>query len=280
MQNYAAGLDAATQAEQLAAVNGLVGEVKSLATMGDTAVATITSAIDDLPEGGLKQSLRALLLDVGTDVQKLNKKIEEWFDDQMSRVTGWYKRHVRWFVIGTAIVVATAANADTVRVGLTLWQDQEIREVVSGLANKTANSQTPGFNCPRAAADATPTPPALTGLPSTPECQKTLIEDLRKGLSDVNLIGWRANDASISDPREVPGLKWDDRYAWLMKLGGLVLTVIAVQMGSNFWFDALKKLVNMRSAGAATGCLSPNAGVGPAARHRGSTVYASWHNVR
>ena len=34
-----------------------------------------------------------------------------------------------------------------------------------------------------------------------------------------------------------------------MKLGGLVLTVIAVQMGSNFWFDALKKLVNMRTAG-------------------------------
>ena len=39
--------------------------------------------------------------------------------------------------------------------------------------------------------------------------------------------------------------------AWLMKISGLLITMIALSQGAPFWFDLLKKVVNLRLAGDA-----------------------------
>jgi hypothetical protein len=222
-------------------------------TPGDV-LTKVKTKVDSLPSGYLKDSLKAVLRDTGEDLAKAQKAIEAWFDDAMLRVSGWYKRRVRWFVVSAAVVLVFALNADTVRVGLTLWQNQEIREVVSGLAAKTVNSEASGFNCPPPGVTptVTTTPVPLVGLPSDPRCQRILIDDLRKGLGGIELIGWRGNDPNVSDPREVPE-SWPpkdlDVWTWLFKIGGMLISILAVQQGASFWFNLLKNLVNLRSSG-------------------------------
>jgi len=44
---------------------------------------------------------------------------------------------------------------------------------------------------------------------------------------------------------------WNNPTAWLARLAGWMLTVVAVSMGAPFWFDVLNKIVNVRGAGKA-----------------------------
>ncbi|MFQ6027733.1 MAG: hypothetical protein ACE5Q6_09600, partial [Dehalococcoidia bacterium] len=47
------------------------------------------------------------------------------------------------------------------------------------------------------------------------------------------------------NPRMAP----DDLWGWLIKLGGILFTAVAVSLGAPFWFDLLNKFVNLRSGG-------------------------------
>jgi hypothetical protein len=49
-----------------------------------------------------------------------------------------------------------------------------------------------------------------------------------------------------TDPRLVDIGEWS---WWLWKIVGLVATVLAISQGAPFWFDLLRKVVNLRLAG-------------------------------
>ena len=38
---------------------------------------------------------------------------------------------------------------------------------------------------------------------------------------------------------------------WLLKVGGLLITGLAVSLGAPFWFDTLNRFMNIRNAGRA-----------------------------
>jgi len=40
-----------------------------------------------------------------------------------------------------------------------------------------------------------------------------------------------------------------DLTGWLIKLGGILLSGIAASPGASFWFDILKKIINVRLSG-------------------------------
>ena len=52
-------------------------------------------------------------------------------------------------------------------------------------------------------------------------------------------------------------LKWThhEKYAWkafgyiILKILGLFLSILALQIGSTFWFDSLSKVINIRGTG-------------------------------
>lgn len=61
----------------------------------------------------------------------------------------------------------------------------------------------------------------------------------------------------IAEVKRPLGLGWEDvdirkltSYELITKLLGFILTALAVSMGAPFWFDMLKKLVNIRSSGS------------------------------
>jgi hypothetical protein len=40
-----------------------------------------------------------------------------------------------------------------------------------------------------------------------------------------------------------------DQTAWLYKYLGILITALATMQGAPYWFDILKKLINVRSSG-------------------------------
>ena len=180
---------------------------------GPLSIEAVRESIGQLPvDSRLRAALEALIDDTVANLEAAQTKVEAWFDDAMDRVAGWYKRRTQvvLFVIGLSLAVL--ANADSVTIANTLWQNPTIREETVALAKNV----TPG-----SIGDVKP-------------------EALQDNLTSLNLLGW-----SEAGPRNLP----DDAEGWLAKIIGLFVTAAAVTQGAPFWFDIMKKLVNLRAAG-------------------------------
>jgi hypothetical protein len=87
-------------------------------------------------------------------------------------------------------------------------------------------------------------PPPSTSLaeyPNMDEARKKLgilVNDNIAALESPLGLGWSMVDWSKVDPR------W-----WLYKIVGWLTTALAISLGATFWFDILKKLINIRAAG-------------------------------
>ncbi|MBV9679369.1 MAG: hypothetical protein JO185_23735, partial [Acidobacteriaceae bacterium] len=165
---------------------------------------------NDLPESGLRTSLLALLQNTDRTVQGAQFKIEAWYDDAMDRVSGWYKRKTQIWTLIVASILTIATNADTLHVARQLWIEPALR-------NALATSQEVQLMRPAG---------------GDKEAMRTNAAQL---LGEV--IGWRDLD-QIRDP-----------WTWPERLLGWILSIIAVSLGAPFWFDALKRFMNLRAAG-------------------------------
>jgi hypothetical protein len=82
----------------------------------------------------------------------------------------------------------------------------------------------------------------------------------------LTTFGWRQSSDIYKDPREVP-----QGIEWVWKIFGFAITVGAVSLGADFWFNLMKKMVNIRAAGEPKAATQPPlaaggpAQVGPAA---------------
>jgi hypothetical protein len=177
--------------------------------------------IDRLDSPELKGSLNSLMKGVGADPGQIRKEIEQWFDESMQRVSGWYKRRTQVIVMAFALPLIIALNADTLTVANSLLQSGALRDAAGELGSQiVADTDTPN---------------------------EQAVDDVRDGLSELNLLGWRARSDDYQDPREAPD--FGNPQSLLIKMAGMALTWAAVYQGSDFWFNALKKLVNIRSSG-------------------------------
>jgi hypothetical protein len=185
----------------------------------------------------MKTALLVLIDEGAGDLKKARENIENWFDDTMNRVSGWYKRKAQLIVLLLALVFCVALNADTITITNSLSSDSTLRAAVVAAAEETAKA---------------PPPDSKTPL--------TRITELRSELEHLGLpIGWLKASHDYVDPREVP----TSVKGWFYKILGLLLTTIAVSLGAPFWFDLLNKLVNLRGAGKESNRISKGKGVSP-----------------
>ena len=174
-----------------------------------------------------KRALLALIDEAAGDLKKARENIENWFDDTMNRVSGWYKRKTQLIVLLLALGFSVALNVDTITIVNSLSSDTTLRAAVVAAAEETAKKS-----------------------PIDSETPLTRITELRSELEHLGLpIGWRKASQKIVDPREVP----TDGWGWFYKILGLLVTTVAVSLGAPFWFDLLNKLVNLRAAGKELG---------------------------
>jgi hypothetical protein len=74
------------------------------------------------------------------DAIQFRRDAEAWFDDQMERLSGVYKRWTQWCVWAIGLALALALNANSFRMAETLWNDPSSRSsIVAAAGNAQAN---------------------------------------------------------------------------------------------------------------------------------------------
>jgi len=129
--------------------------------------------------------------------------------------------------------------------------------------NPNPDSPTPRADPNAPATDTGPGPatgyqpqvPSQAPAPTTYRYEAEVMGDQDFRTSLENLKGLLNNE--IAEIKRPLGLGWEgvdlralSTYDLVSKLLGFILTALAVSMGAPFWFDLLKKLVNIRSSGS------------------------------
>src|SRR5262249_37724902 len=84
----------------------------------------------------LASVLRVLAEEAAGNVERLRTALEQWFDDAMDRVSGWYKRWTQLWQLVIGLILAIALNINIVTIGLTLWNDIPLRTAIVAEAEK------------------------------------------------------------------------------------------------------------------------------------------------
>ena len=117
------------------------------ADAGGEAVKDASKAIDEdikrLEGTIVGDALRELYDRAAGDIVRFRADAEAWFDDQMERLSGVYRRWSQVFVwiIGAGLVVAL--NANTLRIAETLWNDPSKRAAIVAQASTASAKQDP-----------------------------------------------------------------------------------------------------------------------------------------
>lgn len=183
-----------------------------------TGMRKLGDSIEAIPSKPVQDALKALLTSAQGDAVYFRHSVEQWYDDQMERVSGWYRRRIQKVLWILAFAVAIALNADTLQIAKRLWVDPTQRAaIVSQAQNATSSSR------------------------------EQPVKDLRR--LPVPL-GWHL--ASVRDDPQGFPFYGQPSMAWslLAKLIGLTLTAVAISFGAPFWFDTLSKLARLRNSGA------------------------------
>ncbi|RJR38661.1 MAG: hypothetical protein C4567_12330 [Deltaproteobacteria bacterium] len=195
----------------------------------------LKTAVDKIENPRIKGALLPLINAAQGDLEKARQNIEQWFDDAMDRVSGWFKSQARWWLLLVAFLVCLALNADTIMVGKMIWQDKDLRATV-----------------------ATGAAEYIKQVPKTDkQADEQIDKAIKRQLDKLNLpLGWvwpekpaatatPAVSAVIPDPRTIP----TDGWPLFFKILGLLLTTWAISLGAPFWTDLLNKFVNLRRNG-------------------------------
>jgi hypothetical protein len=182
-------------------------------TVGD-----LRAAIGKLPSGRLQEALLALIQDVEGEVVQAEHRLACWFDAAMERASGWYRRRVQLILLVLSLGVSLGLHVDTLEIGNALLRDSALRGAVVASAEAAVA---------RSAIDTSVTPGAAS-------------REIYRQIQSLDLpLGWRHR-------RQGAGSSTADM---IDHFAGLLLTTFALSLGASFWFDLLKRVVNLRSGG-------------------------------
>jgi len=168
-------------------------------------------------EPGLASSVREALAMVGASPTDLVAKVHNWFDQTMDRVSQRFTASTRAITFAGAVLVAFALQVDTISLVNRLAADDALREAfVSQGVSMAADTIADGAS---EAAD-------------EQAIERQYLEFMREhGLITV--------PASFDDWKS----RWSDT-----NVPGVLLTSLLLSLGAPFWYSALKKMLQLRSA--------------------------------
>ncbi|HEY2039700.1 MAG TPA: hypothetical protein VGG95_08540 [Edaphobacter sp.] len=215
------------------------------------------------------EKLLASLLRDCKDIGEQRKRLENWFNQSMERVSGWYKRksHAWIWIIGG--ILCLLLNADAITLSKRFWNDQTLRDAIAteatefvkttprdqvvGDENEELNQSLHRMNLLREHLPGVPLGWCFVDPKSAqkPEEKPVVKADGFKASCWPDLIHPTAGITQVSlagtDPRLVDLGEWS---WWLWKIAGIAATVLAISQGAPFWFDLLQKAVNLRLSGS------------------------------
>lgn len=179
----------------------------------------------------LSQKAKSQVDDTSKELNQMNVEVENWFNSSMERLSGVYKRNSKPVALMIALVITIVGNVDTIYLIDSLSQDKALQVTIDQVANQVVSSN----SCLRISQDEINKADCLSGIKS-----------------DVN-----QTFASLSS---LP-FGWDLSHPWQKQLNpftlgnvmkiivGWFITVIAISLGAQFWFDLLGDVLHIRNTG-------------------------------
>ena len=155
--------------------------------------------------------------------ETLEDKITNWYNNYMIRLRGWYKRATQRYLFIAGFLIAAAINFDLITVSSAIYENSNLREKLLIHAE--------GMK-----------PLVESGLVTEEELQKLIVESYTKIQTFDLPIGWSLELIQNLDIQQVATM-----------LLGWIATGLFVSRGSSFWFNAMTKLINLRSTGVKPG---------------------------
>jgi hypothetical protein len=182
------------------------------------------------------ESLLPLVEQAGESLDVARRNVAAWYEAAMDRVSGWYKRRVKWWLFWVGAGVAVAFNVDTIEIARMLVHNPTLR---TALAEEGARVAAGGGSNPSTAV-------------VTEKLQTIERQGLPIGFSCV-ATDWTA-DLDARSLKTMLGECWRETKArsgtaWVLKAIGWLITALAISLGGPFWFGLLNRFVDMRGAG-------------------------------
>jgi uncharacterized protein YoxC len=205
---------------------------------------------------GLQNIVLGYLDTANDNIEHLQKQLEGFYNNAMDRAGGWYKKKIKTISLIIAALLVIALNIDTIEIiQKSTKKPKELELAVNSIQEKYSN-----FDFIR---DSTGNITEVTiknnkvqqSVPTknpNSEVEKKLAEQYN---SFQSLKGELNNNVYSIGYKEVGFAKaWfgEDESDWsnfFLKIFGMFLTVLALQVGSSFWFDSLNKVINLRGTG-------------------------------
>lgn len=109
-----------------------------VAHTSDEARAMVEKITDGHP---VKDILGAMIDDSDDAVNALKDRLAGWFDEGMSRVSGWYRRRAKLFIFIIGATVTIATNASSVHMAEELWRNDALRTQIAAQAQVAAEER-------------------------------------------------------------------------------------------------------------------------------------------
>jgi hypothetical protein len=170
----------------------------------------------------------------------------------MDRLTGWYKRRCLITTLFVGIFLAVIVNVDSINLVSRLWREPDLRfAILRNIESILTENNTTTLNIEQ-------------------------LSNIQQQFSEINLpVGWLGSPISSTSGHlrnapdgctlfphhedEIYGLfissqcypiintpHVNDMTGWLIKLCGILISGVAASPGASFWFDILKKIINVR----------------------------------
>ena len=202
---------------------------------GQTTMDAIQANVDKLPGTMLfKASLEALVKNASGDTTKFRTSVEQWYDDHMDRVSGWYKRSAAKITLVVGAIIIVMLNLNALTIGRTLYTENAVSAAVSNVAAKTTSCSSADQSC-LANLDGELSAAAASGLPV--------------GWGTVRACTEKGVVCNWWDRRGILSPYGSSAAQVLLVLLGFLVMIFALLPGAQFWFGLLSKLGTLRATG-------------------------------
>lgn len=187
----------------------------------------IKAQVNEITNEELKEVMLQFINEAEGDLDRFKSKVGNWYNNVMDRASGWYKRSTQKILVMVGLIIAVVFNADTLAIYERLESDPAALQEVVQLADAFVASND-----------------SLTIDRIDPQFQETyenLKYVLNNQISNIKSplgLGWKNVDFNKLSP-----------YDWLTKILGYLVTALSISLGAPFWFDLLRKIVNLRQSG-------------------------------
>lgn len=203
----------------------------------------------------LTRRVAIVLEGVEANAESIEAAISGWYDDTRQRFAGWYTRRTQWILVVIGLGLAVITNADPIRYGQELRENDALRKNVVAMAEEVAalddmEDVLEHFGLAEASSDA-----EAEEIGAIKANVARRIEQLSAKLDTIDATaGW----SHCGDTAWAPCV-WqtvnplDDTYREQLRRNpvlGWILLALGVMLGSQFWLDLLRRFVSIRSAAA------------------------------